>query len=448
MEPASGRGGGDPRLIGVVWEGEVGAADQDVDEPTESGQGHGGAFRVPAGSARAPRAGPRRVVMVGASPEGHVERIVPSRVTGLVPELGETLKRVLAVQTAARGDLRAPEVHRAVAHVGAIEGDERGREPDDVLDVVARPGHVRGRTHGQRLHVLVELVLLDQAEGGVVRALPLRGVGEHVVDIRDVARELHREVDEAQNARQRIGPHEGGRVAEVGHVVGRDPADVDPGRRREGHETPVQRRQSQRCPRRGGLGGARADRPARGVVAGSDVRLRVVGVGCAGQPHASLLRAVAGRDRDRRARHRRGPTSGRQAPRVAVGNVPTLVSDVDRHPRNGVRPCPRRPWIGRARRRCGRRCRTTCGGGPAPASSTPSFPGENVLVTHTTSVGTRCARRCGHCARRAWSPPSVAEPLGWCGAWPSIAPVGTLYSFFASVEAAGHRQRSVVRRSG
>ena len=92
-----------------------------------------------------------------------------------------------------------------------------------------RPGFVRGLSYAQPGHVLVELELLDRREGVRGCAGPGRRGIEHVVDVGHVATQLDLDTGGAQYPRQGVHPQERRGVAEVGHVVRRDAAGVDPG---------------------------------------------------------------------------------------------------------------------------------------------------------------------------------------------------------------------------
>ena len=88
---------------------------------------------------------------------------------------------------------------------------------------------------------------------------------------------------------------------------------------------------------------------------------------------------------------------------------------------------------------------TTCGGGWPLAPSIHSFPGELDLVReyqvsrHTVRAALRQLRADGTIVAERGRRPRLA------GQEPITQPLGALYSLFASVEAAGLRQASVVR---
>src|SRR6266511_1504257 len=160
-----GGGFGHGGLVGVVREGEVFAAGEDVDARAEYGDGHGGAFGVPA-----------RLVADRRAPHGHVEGIVAARVVGLVAVLVGQGERLLAAQAGADVGVRAAEVDVPVAQVGVPGGEQGGGELLHLDDVVAGPGFVGRRVDPQRGHVLVEQVLLVEGEL-VVGAAPRAGGG-------------------------------------------------------------------------------------------------------------------------------------------------------------------------------------------------------------------------------------------------------------------------------
>ncbi len=91
-----------------------------------------------------------------------------------------------------------------------------------------RPRLVCRAAHSQSVHVAFEVELLDGGEPVVVRPGPGRRVEQHVVDVGDVATDLDLNPEPPQHPLRSIHPHEGRGVAEVRHVVRRDPTDVDP----------------------------------------------------------------------------------------------------------------------------------------------------------------------------------------------------------------------------
>src|SRR5947209_20477199 len=62
-------------LVLVMGEDQVGPAAVDVELVAEGLAGHGRALDVPPGPVAAPRAGPRRLTLFGAFPQGEVARI-------------------------------------------------------------------------------------------------------------------------------------------------------------------------------------------------------------------------------------------------------------------------------------------------------------------------------------------------------------------------------------
>ena len=239
-EGAGGRGGLDHRrLVGVVGEHQVGAADQDVDAGPEHRHRHGSALHVPRRAAPSPRAGPGRLVVGGGAPHRHVPRRLPT-VVGPVPELGEGGQRLLLGQAAPVQVVGGAEEHGAVALVGPVQADQGIGDLDDLHDVRPRPRGGVGSGDAQIGHVAVEEELLGDRHV-VDPAVPrLGGGGQHVVDVGDVARGDGPDLDRPGQARQHVGPDERGGVAQVRHVVRRDAARVDARRTGQRERGPVE----------------------------------------------------------------------------------------------------------------------------------------------------------------------------------------------------------------
>ncbi|VXC05198.1 hypothetical protein NOCARDAX2BIS_400150 [Nocardioides sp. AX2bis] len=251
-------------LVGVVREAQVLAADQDVDRRAQHVDGHRGTLGVPPRTAPAPRAGPGRGVVDRRSPDRDVERVL---LTGGVGRVGVRLEQRAGgrlVETGGGGDPGAPEPDGAVVLVGGAGVQQALGELLHGLDVVAgaRLGGRRG--HPQGAHRLLEDGLLGDRQLVEVTTPLTGGRREDVVDVGDVAADLRRDPGRAEGGGQQVGPHEGGRVAEVRDVVRGDPADVDPGRSHD-PERPAGQRD------RGGAGGGRTD-PVRRVGHGGDQR--------------------------------------------------------------------------------------------------------------------------------------------------------------------------------
>jgi len=160
-------------------------------------------------------------------PHGHVQRVVLGRVIGPPAELPGQPPRGGRVQPGALGHARAVEVDAARALVGGAGVEQPRGQPDHMRHVPVRPRLVLRGAHPDRGHVPVEGELLDRGELVVRRAGAPRRRVEHVVHVGDVAADLRLDAEQAQHAAERVDPHERGRVPEVGHVVGGDPARVD-----------------------------------------------------------------------------------------------------------------------------------------------------------------------------------------------------------------------------
>jgi hypothetical protein len=216
-------------LAFVVREDEVAATTMQVDGGSEFAQCQSAALDVPAGPAGTPHGVPTGFVGLAGVPQHEVERVALVRVVGLATPLagdGDHLGLGELTDGAEIGEPGDVEVHAATGLVGVAAVEHHSDEAADVGD--GRRG-ARGAVHRksvQRLHVALEPRLLAGGEIEVMHT-ELTGLGEQrIVDVGDVAHAPHRvaHVDEA--TLQDVVVDEGGRVPEVGGVVGRDAARV------------------------------------------------------------------------------------------------------------------------------------------------------------------------------------------------------------------------------
>ena len=271
-----------------------------VDAGAEQSHRHGAALDVPAGAARPERRVPRRLVGCRRLPQHEVQRVALAVVVGGAAPLGGQGAHgvvVVAAEPAEAGPCGHVEPGGALDGVGVARRDE-------ILDERHHLGHPfggswlgLGGTGVEVLHVAVEPGHLGRGQLQEVHA-ELAGLGQdRVVDVGDVAHHPHAVAEVLEAADQQVVGQVGVGVAEVGAVIGGDPAHVDPhlrGRRGrlEGHHGPprgvVQAHGSEatahpeaalaagRCPTGlalteldagdPGCGPAPADRPVRGAV--------------------------------------------------------------------------------------------------------------------------------------------------------------------------------------
>jgi hypothetical protein len=215
----------------VVREREVAATALHVERTGEVLEGDGGALDVPSGPSPAERAVPRRLAGSLELPDEAVQRVLlagPLRVTAA---LGEQRQHLLRAQVRHRPEPLVgvhPEVQVAVDVV-----DRPGRY--ELLDVghhgrdrLHRPHVVPRRKDAQRLHVLPEELGLAIAQRHPVVARLQRTGQQRVVDVGHVLDVVHRVTGVDPRTLQQVEGDVGGRVAHVGRVVRRDPADVEP----------------------------------------------------------------------------------------------------------------------------------------------------------------------------------------------------------------------------
>ena len=217
----------------VVREDQVAAAGLDVEGRAEVFQGHGGALDVPPRPAPPEGAVPGRLAGTLAPPHDTVEGVALALALGVAAALAEDLEHPVArpaghlAEGGVGGDREVEVVVDAVGRAGRVEPlDQRHHERDrlDGADEVGRRDDPQGR------HVLAEQLGLPLGQLHPVD-VHLRGpLEQRVVDVGDVldVGDLVAGVD-PRPVQEVEGDVRRG-VAHVGGVVGRDPADVEPGR--------------------------------------------------------------------------------------------------------------------------------------------------------------------------------------------------------------------------
>ena len=217
----------------MVGEDQVTAATLDVEREPQVLQRDRRALDVPAGPAPSEGAVPRRLVGSLGAPQDAVEWILlpgPLRVTPALGEHGQHL-------------IPGPAGHLPIGGVG------RHREVEVVVDAVDRSRvvqapdqveHERDRLHGpdvvvgwedaERGHVLAKQLGLAFGELDPVGTDLGRAFQQRVIDIGHVLHVADVVAGGAPGTHEQVEPDVGGGVAEVGGVVRRDPADVEPGR--------------------------------------------------------------------------------------------------------------------------------------------------------------------------------------------------------------------------
>ena len=227
---------GDLRVAGghlVVREDEVAATALHVERGAEVVERDRGALDVPARSAGAPRAVPRRLARSLGAPQHAVEGVLLAIAVGVATALGVDLEHRAAVEPGHRaegvvgGHREVEVVLDAVDRPGLVESLD---QLDHLRDGLDRPGVVRGRQDPQGLHVLAEELGLALGELGPVDADLGGALEQRVVDVRHVLDVGHLVPGVAPGAVEEVEADVGRRVTHVGGVVGSDPADVHPRR--------------------------------------------------------------------------------------------------------------------------------------------------------------------------------------------------------------------------
>ena len=202
----------------------------------------------------------------------------------------------------------------------------RGRDLGHRLD---DPDERVGRDHGEGRHVLAEEVDLGGGELAPVLAVAGRPLEQRVVDVGDVLHVVDPVAGVAQGAADEVEGDVRRGVAEVGRVVGRDAADVQPGdlaRRRAGARSGSAcrtERSGSPWPGTAGTKGAGHDftgslygAPVTGPATGSRASPAAAagGSACAAAPSARDAQGThLGRREERRAARRRAGRRGRRA---------------------------------------------------------------------------------------------------------------------------------------
>ena len=186
---------------------------------------------MPAGPRPMPAIPPRRTGRpCGHHQGGHrIPRPAAARPGGPVLPAGRRLRR-------------GGPVDLAVALVGGFAGQQACGQRDHLPDVGVCPGLQGRRPYPESGHVLVEVELLDDGEPAVGGAVPVRGGQQDIVDVGHVAAHDHLGAVRVQHPGQRVDPHEGRGVSQVGDVVGGDTAGVHPGPALQRQRRPAYRR--------------------------------------------------------------------------------------------------------------------------------------------------------------------------------------------------------------
>ena len=217
----------------VVRELQVAPAAVDVELRPQQRQRHRRALDVPAGTARAPRAFPRRLALARALPECEVGRVALARVDRDPRTRLELIERLAGQRPellARRGDVEV-DVGRQrplgrLGDVGVPLRYQIGNDRDHLLDIVGRARHLRRRPHAERRQVGGRA--RDVAVGQLRRRDSLlRGAGDNlVIDVGVVLDMLDRVAGVLEPAPYGVERDVAPRVAEVHVVIDRQSADV------------------------------------------------------------------------------------------------------------------------------------------------------------------------------------------------------------------------------
>ena len=231
MHPVAGEGdnaGGRFALgdfVFVVGKDQILPAAVDIQGFAQVGHGHAGAFDVPAGAARPPRALPRGFAGAGALPQGEVHGMLFVLVYFDAAARLHPLQRAVA-QLAVALDLFHAEKYVAPGGVGVPRPHEPTDGLDDGADFLGGPRVDVGAADVQRIHGLEEVfdVAFGQLAGfDTLLFGALYYLVVHVGEVLDVA---HLEAQMLQVAAQHVEGDVAQGVADVGCGIGRHAADV------------------------------------------------------------------------------------------------------------------------------------------------------------------------------------------------------------------------------
>ena len=213
-------------LVGVVREHQVGAAAVDVDVLAQAIVDHRRAFDVPAWAAAPPRRVPADFGVVGGFPEREIERVLFFFFVLYAPRVAQFVDFLIAqgavvvsrahpkVDVARGGDVGGADVEQGLNEADYL-GDRLRGLGADVGFGVAEPAFVGEHGFGIELG------------DGLGRGRFARGfVDDLVVNIGDIADVTQVVAEIAQMARDDIEGDRGATVADVAHVVNRNPANV------------------------------------------------------------------------------------------------------------------------------------------------------------------------------------------------------------------------------
>ena len=212
-------------FVFVVRKRKVAAAAVNVDRLAEIAVGHGRAFDMPAGTARAPGRIPARLAGLRGLPERKVQRVF-LHIVHIDARAGLKILDRLVGELAVSGKFERAVVHIAVDLVSIALFDQRLDDLNDLTDVFGRFGVHRRRTDTERRHVLPVLcnVFLRDLVGG--DTLLVRALDDLVVHIGEVLHERDLVPAIFKIPAQHVKNHDGAGVAHMDVVVDRRPAGV------------------------------------------------------------------------------------------------------------------------------------------------------------------------------------------------------------------------------
>ena len=216
-------------LVLVMREDQILPAAMDVEGLAEMPLRHRRAFEMPAGPAPPPRALPAGLVGIRRLPEDEIGRVA---LVGrdFDPRAGDQLVPAVARQPAVIRHRRDREQHMPVGGIGVLPGDQLFDHRDHPGDMLGRPRLDTGFERAERRHVGLKHRRVAPGDRIDRLARAARRLDDLVVDIGDVARigDAALAIDMTQQAVQHVEHDDRARIADMGMVVDRRPADIEP----------------------------------------------------------------------------------------------------------------------------------------------------------------------------------------------------------------------------
>ena len=223
-EGAAACGLGLGALVLVMREHQVGAAAVDIERQAQVLARHSRALDVPAGTALAPRAFPRRLAGFGGLPQREVQMVALAIFQALAvgAQLAMTAFHLVDVATGQRTVISVAahaEINVALDLVRMAAIDEFLDEPDHLGDLLGCARAHIGVLHVHGVHIVKEGLRIFSGNLGCAAALFVGLLDDLVINVGDIGDELHVEAAPGEVAADDVEADERTGVADVDVVV-------------------------------------------------------------------------------------------------------------------------------------------------------------------------------------------------------------------------------------